>query len=183
MHRSVRVDGARRRDERLPCDLTAENALQGDLRAAPENTSGSTDSRSSRSTSASTTGWFSTSAISAVTLQDVSDVMHPDGVGRSGRRRRRTRDDNDKVVEVADAALNKCGIDLANHLVRGARPSRSGALRPPTASHLPLHILIGREDGDAGAGCSRDSRRAVSPVWVNATKQPRPTHRRCPWLP
>jgi hypothetical protein len=36
VHRSIRVDGARRRHERLPCDLTAENALQGDLRAAPD---------------------------------------------------------------------------------------------------------------------------------------------------
>src|SRR6478752_8058585 len=110
------------------------------------NTSGSTNSRSNRSTSASTMGWFSTSAISAVTLQYVSDVMQPDGVGRSRRRRRRPRNDNDKIVEVADAALNKCGIDLANHLVRGA--DRPGQVRfgSPLQRHLAMHILIGRED-------------------------------------
>src|SRR6478672_10522922 len=33
VHGSIRVDGARRRHERLPSDLTAENALQGDLRS------------------------------------------------------------------------------------------------------------------------------------------------------
>ena len=92
-----------------------------------------------------------------------------------GRRRRRAGDDDHEVVRAAHAAVEQRRVDLAHHVVGGLHRPHQVRLGAPQQRHLPLHLLDRREHQQPLRGCSRDSRRAVSPVWVNATSATAPS--------
>ncbi len=107
---------------------------------------------------------------------DVADVVDPDGVRRPRRRRRRAGDDDHQVVRVTHAALDQRASRPDAPCRRWSAPSRPGTPRPPRAApSAAARCSSGVNTSSRCAGCSRDSRRAVSPVWVNATSATAPS--------
>src|SRR6266545_5152539 len=110
-------------------------------------------SRSSSRTSPSTTDCPAPSVDSApgtvrgsaVTLQNVSDVVDADGVRRPGRRRRRTGDHDDEVTAPAYPALDEGRVDLADHVVRRLHHPHEMRLDAPQQRQLAQHVLVRRE--------------------------------------